>query len=105
MKKPQDVAEARETVPRPHPWAGAPQRGGRRRDTWRWLTQVFLTLRRGVTEGAHALATELQPCTEKPGRRVPVRNPCVPARSQQPYGKGQQAVGPPRPPVAGAGRG
>lgn len=37
-----------------------------------WLTQVFLTLRRGVTEDAHALATELQPFTEKPGQRVPV---------------------------------
>ncbi|MFF4392243.1 hypothetical protein ACFY0G_36635 [Streptomyces sp. NPDC001552] len=35
-----------------------------------WLSQVFLTLRRGATADAHALATET-PFTEKPGQRVP----------------------------------
>ncbi|MFJ5551217.1 hypothetical protein [Streptomyces sp. NPDC093225] len=38
-----------------------------------WRTQVFLTLRRGATDDAHTLATELQPLTEKPGQRLPVR--------------------------------
>lgn len=37
-----------------------------------WLAQVFLSLRRGSSPDAHALAVELQPFTEKPGQRVPV---------------------------------
>ncbi|MEV8532412.1 hypothetical protein [Streptomyces sp. NPDC051211] len=37
-----------------------------------WLARVFLSLRRGRSEDAHALAAELQPFTEKPGQRVPV---------------------------------
>lgn len=37
-----------------------------------WLARVFLSLRRGTSEDAHALAAELRPFTEKPGQRVPV---------------------------------
>ncbi|MEU9144950.1 hypothetical protein [Streptomyces sp. NPDC048349] len=37
-----------------------------------WLARVFLSLRRGTSDDAHALAGELQPFTEKPGQRVPV---------------------------------
>ncbi|MDD9380305.1 hypothetical protein M8Z33_27350 [Streptomyces sp. ZAF1911] len=37
-----------------------------------WLARVFLSLRRGTSDDAHALAAELQPFTEKPGQRVPV---------------------------------
>lgn len=37
-----------------------------------WLTRLFLSLRRGTSDDAHALAVELQPFTEKPGQRVPV---------------------------------
>lgn len=37
-----------------------------------WLSRVFLSLRRGTSDDAQALAAELQPFTEKPGQRVPV---------------------------------
>ncbi|WP_371618887.1 hypothetical protein [Streptomyces sp. NBC_00454] len=37
-----------------------------------WLARVFLSLRRGTSDDAHALAGELQPFTEKPGQRVPI---------------------------------
>lgn len=37
-----------------------------------WLARVFLSLRRGTSDDAHALAAELQPYTERPGQRVPV---------------------------------
>ncbi|MEV6955545.1 hypothetical protein [Streptomyces sp. NPDC051183] len=37
-----------------------------------WLARVFLSLRRGASDDAHALAAELQPYTERPGQRVPV---------------------------------
>ncbi|WP_327360004.1 hypothetical protein [Streptomyces sp. NBC_01296] len=37
-----------------------------------WLARVFLSLRRGTSADAHALAGELQPFTEKPGQRVPI---------------------------------
>ncbi|WP_327250520.1 hypothetical protein [Streptomyces sp. NBC_01244] len=37
-----------------------------------WLARVFLSLRRGSSQDAHALAAELRPFTEKPGQRVPV---------------------------------
>lgn len=37
-----------------------------------WLARVFLSLRRGTSDDAHALAAELQPFTERPGQRVPV---------------------------------
>lgn len=37
-----------------------------------WLARVFLSLRRGTSDDAHAIAGELQQFTEKPGQRVPV---------------------------------
>ncbi|WP_327250360.1 hypothetical protein [Streptomyces sp. NBC_01244] len=37
-----------------------------------WLARVFLTLRHSSSEESQAVATELQPFTEKPGQRVPV---------------------------------
>ncbi|MCP3760701.1 hypothetical protein [Streptomyces sp. TBY4] len=37
-----------------------------------WLARVFVSLRRGTSDDAQALAEELQPFTEKPGQRVPV---------------------------------
>ncbi|MFZ3493082.1 hypothetical protein ACODT5_07590 [Streptomyces sp. 5.8] len=37
-----------------------------------WLARVFLSLRRGASDDAKALAAELRPFTEKPGQRVPV---------------------------------
>ncbi|MGW7460647.1 hypothetical protein [Streptomyces sp. NPDC054797] len=37
-----------------------------------WLARVFLSMRRGVSDDAKALATELRPFTEKPGQRGPV---------------------------------
>lgn len=37
-----------------------------------WLARVFLSLRRGTSDDAHALAGELRQFTEKPGQRVPV---------------------------------
>ncbi|MEU9304483.1 hypothetical protein [Streptomyces sp. NPDC048269] len=42
-----------------------------------WLAWVFLTLRRGASDGAQAVAAELQPFTEKPGQRVPLPRPTV----------------------------
>ncbi|MFJ3925296.1 hypothetical protein [Streptomyces sp. NPDC090022] len=37
-----------------------------------WLARVFLSLRRGSSDDAQALAAELRPFTERPGQRVPV---------------------------------
>ncbi|MFF5448677.1 hypothetical protein [Streptomyces sp. NPDC012888] len=37
-----------------------------------WLARVFLSLRRGGSDDAQALAGELRPFTEQPGQRVPV---------------------------------
>ncbi|MET9963418.1 hypothetical protein ABZ128_30845 [Streptomyces sp. NPDC006326] len=37
-----------------------------------WLARVFLSLRRGASDDAQAVAGELQPFTEKPGQRIPV---------------------------------
>lgn len=37
-----------------------------------WLARVFLSLRRGASDDAKALAAELRPFTEKPGQRVSV---------------------------------
>ncbi|MDJ0380316.1 hypothetical protein [Streptomyces sp. G-G2] len=37
-----------------------------------WLARAFLSLRKGASADAQALAAELAPFTEMPGQRVPV---------------------------------